>query len=429
MSDDNHKAPENLPKEGNPLPEKTVTADITPEYIGKCTNCGGAFDKRLKPLYCMKCGKILEAKLFAETPSPSPSSVSEEATEPRIKRDEFFCPRCHTQSLESQNPVFCITCGFRFPRDIQGKILIDPERYAFMPDNQPHEPISPMSFSPQFHMGTPPSNMGPSNMPGYQYPRYFKPKTWSVGAGIGVPLLTIFLQTVLLFVIMLFSSFDTTTPLIQFIMGSASLFFLIIPVLWVQRYYPERKLTLKERLKELGLNLDQYTPLEKTREILMGVLFGALGVLAVLGLQELSYWLIQAIYNLNPELLFTDEFAAQFLQENPATIFDLTLYVLNMLLFVGFSEEIMFRGFVQRSFETKLTKPAAILLTAIYFSLFHIFLYILSPPLFLFLLIPYLGVSLILGLLRFWRKDLLCPSVMHIVYNSLQTIIIFIIFF
>jgi membrane protease YdiL (CAAX protease family) len=88
----------------------------------------------------------------------------------------------------------------------------------------------------------------------------------------------------------------------------------------------------------------------------------------------------------------------------------------------------MFRGFVQRSFEAKLKRPAATLLTAIYFSFFHIFIYILSPPLFLFLFIPYLGISLVLGLVRNWRNDILAAAVLHIVYNTVQTIVLFFIF-
>jgi len=224
-----------------------------------------------------------------------------------------------------------------------------------------------------------------------------------------------------------FDSSSIDSNFATFLESALSLFFAIIPVLWVQRYYSQ-KLTLKERLKELGLDLEKYSRVEIGREILLGIVLGVTGVIIVIGLQYLSYELIESVYGINPDLLFNSSAEAQFGLSIPTDWGALLLIVLIMVIFVGFPEEIMFRGFVQRCFEAKLKKSAATLLTAIYFSFFHIFIYLLSPPLFLFLFIPYLGISLILGLVRNWRNDLLACAILHIVYNSVQTIILFFIF-
>jgi len=419
----NEKKSENpeISKIESPIEKKIET----PEHpdMEKCPQCGEFYEKSKKPLYCTKCGKILVE--MAQTIKP----------ETKIQtREDIFCPRCHFATKLKINPVFCMNCGYRFPRDQSGQILYDEEGYVYV-DQMGSNPISNQpsgSYSaPQF------TSPGEYNR-NYPQPQYFyqirKPKTWAMGPGFGVPLLAVALQFVLLLVITVASfyiSFPTVSSVVTtFLEGAFSLIFMIIPVLWVQRYYSQ-KLTFKDRLKELGLDLQKYSRQEKVREILIGCLFGVLGVLFVLGLQSLAYILVEKIYGVSPDIYFSSNSTAssQFGMSIPANWTEMILTVLMMLLFVGFPEEIMFRGFVQRCFETKLSKPAATLLTAVYFSLFHIIIYIQSPPLFLFLLIPYLGVSILLGVIRNWRQDLLAGAILHIVYNSIQTVFLFFMFF
>ena len=109
----------------------------------------------------------------------------------------------------------------------------------------------------------------------------------------------------------------------------------------------------------------------------------------------------------------------------PSKIVDLILFILTIVLFVGVPEEILFRGYVQKSFESKLSTNAAVFLTAVFFSLFHIIFFITLPPIFMYLFIPYFGISLLIGIVAKWRGNLYAAIVMHIVYDITQFIIIY----
>ncbi|MHA1618084.1 MAG: hypothetical protein ACTSVZ_02310, partial [Promethearchaeota archaeon] len=63
-----------------------------------------------------------------------------------------------------------------------------------------------------------------------------------------------------------------------------------------------------------------------------------------------------------------------------------------------------------------------------YFAIYHVYIFIVVPPIFFFLSISYLGLSIYMGFIRNWRKDIIAVSIMHMIYNSTQMIIIFIIF-
>ena len=154
---------------------------------------------------------------------------------------------------------------------------------------------------------------------------------------------------------------------------------------------------------------------------------GLISVFLVLLLQLISYYLIQLIYHVDVyNYLEADNFEGLMIQI-PINIFELMLFILMMSFLIGLPEEIMFRGFVQRSFENSLTKPAALLLTAVYFAIFHIYLYLLNPILFFFMIIPYIGLSIILGLIRNWRGDIIAAIFMHFVYNTTQTFVLYLI--
>jgi len=311
----------------------------------------------------------------------------EEIKENTIDPDVFYCPRCHSTSKRSENHLFCIKCGYRFLRGRQGELLIDQDNYGFLDGNTniPVNNLPPLSipqtynsFNEQRYYQPPPSNVYP------QYPSNFqkKKKDWSVGAGVGIPLLVFLISALLSFIVLLiivavnggnseFNSLET------FIVASTSLIFLIFPLLWVQRYY-SNKLTLKERFELLGFPQNKYSKKELLREILLGVFLGIIGIFLVFGLQTISYYIVYWSYGVDIINLMETAGVDQYTLTSPETSLDLILFVLMILLFVGVPEEILFRGFVQRSFETKLTKSAALFLTAVYFAIIHIFIRIIS---------------------------------------------------
>jgi membrane protease YdiL (CAAX protease family)/ribosomal protein S27E len=453
-------------------PEKTEGT-----HTFKCQNCGEEFSSSKKPMFCIVCGQKLTG--------PSNGQTNSE----KIPPETFFCPRCHAPHKFSGNPRFCMNCRYEFIRDATGNLLIDEANYGYMPgaNNQsvfpqstqityppyppyapypPYPPYLPMpqgypagpnsstslgqtaqmgptGSNPAVPQGYPPYQgyPGPQMYPGYAMPypppmyyKPIKPKTWNIGPGLLVPLLTMLglvgltLLFALIFLI-LNPNEDLKIGFLQtFILGSVSLLFFIIPMLWIQRYYPGRKLTFAERLKELGLPLDKYSRIEKVREILFGAVLGVLSVIFVMGFTSFSQWFTKVLFGVDV-LTYSNQGLMDQFNLDVKSGWDVLLFVATNLLFVGVPEEIMFRGFTQRCFEAKLKRPAATLLVAIYFALFHIFLYITVPPLFFYLFIPYLLLSIFLGVVRNLRGDLYAVISMHIVYNITQIIIIYFILF
>ncbi len=113
----------------------------------------------------------------------------------------------------------------------------------------------------------------------------------------------------------------------------------------------------------------------------------------------------------------------------------LFLFSIEMILIVGTSEEILFRGFMQKGLTRKLGNKAGIIVTALIFSLIHLIgllLIDLSSPIYIlisFLLsfIPYFAISLVLGLIYQWRNEnLIAVVITHGIYNTLTLISAFI---
>ena len=119
----------------------------------------------------------------------------------------------------------------------------------------------------------------------------------------------------------------------------------------------------------------------------------------------------------------------------PTDIPSLIVFCIVMILVIGTSEEILFRGFMQKGLVRSLGSKWGIIITAFLFSMIHLigilFLALESPFLFLisFLLsfLPYFAISLMLGLLYHSRHENLIANVIcHGVYNTLTIILAYI---
>ena len=318
-----------------------------------------------------------------------------------LEKDLFHCPICKQANQKSQKTFFCIHCGYQFPVDRNNQLILDENNFSIKFQKNKAKIISKK-----------------------------KKKNWRLLTGFTISFGTFLLASIAFFFILIgISNYTNIYPdsiLFTFIITLSSLLYFIIPVLWIQRYYPGI-LSMKQRLSELGVPLERYSRKELIREILLGFLLGLLAVFLALLLQLISFYLIKLIYNVD---IYNFMEAINFeglMVQIPNNIFDLILFILMMSFLIGLPEEIMFRGFVQRSFENSLTKPAALLLTAVYFAFFHIFLYILQPIIFLFSIIPFIGLSILLGLIRNWRGDIIACIFTHLVYNSTQIFILFLI--
>jgi membrane protease YdiL (CAAX protease family) len=89
-------------------------------------------------------------------------------------------------------------------------------------------------------------------------------------------------------------------------------------------------------------------------------------------------------------------------------VFEFILVVIVVSIVPAISEESMFRGFVQRSFELKLKPYIAIFLTAIFFSAYHFNPYGFLP---LFILGAYFGFA------AYKTRSLVVPMIMHFLNN------------
>lgn len=91
-----------------------------------------------------------------------------------------------------------------------------------------------------------------------------------------------------------------------------------------------------------------------------------------------------------------------------SNIFELTFVVIVVAVVPALSEETMFRGFIQRSFELKYKKYLAAIITAVFFSLYHFNPYGFVP---LFILGSFFGFA------AYKSKTLIIPMILHFLNN------------
>lgn len=101
-----------------------------------------------------------------------------------------------------------------------------------------------------------------------------------------------------------------------------------------------------------------------------------------------------------------------------SNIFELLLVILVVSVVPAISEEAMFRGFVQRSFELKLKPYLAILLTALFFSAYHF-----NPYGF----IPLLILGTYFGYTAYKSRSLVIPVFLHFLNNFSAVMLYYII--
>lgn len=163
------------------------------------------------------------------------------------------------------------------------------------------------------------------------------------------------------------------TEIILFVVGIGILTPLLQSYLYIQNYYIEVWATHSESINTLKSFFDSLNELvDKT----YGNLLRASGI---------------------PELLFV---------------------VLLVAVVPAISEEVMFRGFIQRSFELKIKPFIAALVTAVFFSLYHF-----NP----YGLIPLAVLGFYFGFAAYTSKTLLIPILLHFLNNFTAVMLYFII--
>ncbi|MDH3268791.1 MAG: CPBP family intramembrane metalloprotease, partial [Ignavibacteria bacterium] len=99
-------------------------------------------------------------------------------------------------------------------------------------------------------------------------------------------------------------------------------------------------------------------------------------------------------------------------------IVEMLLVIITISIIPAICEEVMFRGYVQRSFSFKFKSHTAALLTALFFALYHF-----NP----YGLIPLAIIGFYLGFAAYSSQSLVIPIVLHFLNNFFAVMLYFII--
>ncbi|MHA1730160.1 MAG: CPBP family intramembrane glutamic endopeptidase [Promethearchaeota archaeon] len=349
--------------------------------------------------------------------------------EVHISKEEIlsFCPNCGSKIIWSEELKFCIRCGiYIIPYIPKDQINLWFDRDQPLTDEEINVLYSTTHLPSQYSTKTP-----------SWYPTHrVIIKSWEWKAALGVPLLSFVVQiilTVIVFVIMIFVLFPSLQldpsnivippqfmDWILFLGYILSFVFLLIPYAMVGHYLPVNA-TKRDRWNAIGIPVGKMDGKHFLKEVGIGLSFAVLMTAVIIVVQYISGFLTELIYHIPAEQLIGES-----TEIVPTSLGFFIITIIFMFISIGPSEEVLFRGFCQKGLERSWGKNIALIITAVYFSLFHIFVYFFQPPIFFFFFFPYLSISLMLGFLYKWRDNIIAAIFAHACYNSLQFILAFI---
>ena len=335
--------------------------------------------------------------------------------------DWMFCPICGHNLPKVQNLKFCTKCGTNLKYIKENKRL---------PTSQNVNPYKSQITYRQYQ--PPPISYGPPKISDKELVDNREHKLWGTFHSIGLSLGAFMLMNIILGGFLTLITFftldiDKIYDLISnsYFLSFISLFeliFIVVPVIYVKKYLENP--SLKNNLILLGFTSRGYDRKKIIKEVLIGLSFAVIGVLLVTSV------------SISLELIIENIFNVEIIQDSseltdvgiPMDIPSLIVFAIVMILVIGTSEEILFRGFMQKGLVRNLGTKWGIIITAFIFSMIHLIGILLlaleSPFVFLisFLLsfLPYFAISLMLGLLYHWRNEnLITVVICHGVYDAL----------
>jgi len=347
----------------------------------------------------------------------------------------LFCPVCGNKIPEIEKLKFCIHCGDNLTYIKENKKIV------------PRKVVNPYIKQSQYsqHSNTP-IFYSPKKISSDEIIDTKNHELWGVSASIGVPLGAYLLINFLIagiFAIIIYISFNLEyifdfifNPYFLIFSSFFELIFILVPVLYVGKYLQNP--SLENRLGLLGFTLKGFDQKGILKEILIGLGFAVIGLLLV------------AVTAFLTEIILEFLFGIEIIQElsgitsdieiiiSGADILNLILLSLVMILIIGTSEEILFRGFMQKGLMRSLGTKAGIIITALIFAIIHvlgIFLTDVENPLTILIsfslsFIPYFAISLMLGLMYYWRKEnLIAVIITHGVYDTLTLLLVYIVYY
>jgi membrane protease YdiL (CAAX protease family) len=325
-------------------------------------------------------------------------------------QDWKYCPNCGAKIPETEKAIrYCVSCGVQF------------DNISFVIEKPIQMPKS-------------------TKLTEEELDKNREAALWSANASIGWPILSIFIMnavSIVPFIFLVIFIPDLSrlmdfieSPLFLIIFSASEFVFLIVPLIYVGQYL--EKPTVKNRFKSLGLYVEPPTLVYVIKELLLGIGFAILGFFLV-NLISLFLELFFSSLFIFPNI-FTAQAPSVDLESiiSSANIIEIILLVVIMIVIIGLSEEVAFRGFMQKGLVKNFGKKLGIWLTAIIFALIHVVtIFLTLSPLsilisFLTLFPPYLFLSLFLGYLFYWRNsNLIAPIVAHGVYDAITVLLVF----
>jgi membrane protease YdiL (CAAX protease family) len=344
-----------------------------------------------------------------------------------------YCPICGTKIPQVENIQFCIKCGVDL-QYINIHMRMPPRKNVIAVDST-YQPYSSKLTKPKRKR----KRLTEDDL------LNLKDKTlWGGGASVGITAaaygITNVLAIVPVVIIMFFiPNLEEIYNMLEdpyFIIFSSfiELAFIVVPLLFVGKYL--EKPTFNNRLIILGFSKKGFKKFQFLKEILIGLGFAVVGVLLVLFVSFAMEMLLSLIFGFEVVSDIVGSPGEVDILIASSDILSITLLVIIMIVIIGTSEEVLFRGFLQKGLVRSLGKSWGLLVTALIFTSIHlltIFLYLGSLTIFLisFFLtfFPYFAISLLLGLMYSWRKEnLIAVMITHGVYNAITIILAFLVY-
>jgi len=347
-----------------------------------------------------------------------------------VELDWEFCPICGHKIPKIQNLKFCTKCGTNI------KYIKDHKK---LPTTQSQNPYKSPVLYPQYQPT--PIYYGPPKISDEELINNKDHKLWGPSISIGLPLGAFLLMNFILggflaFITFFIQDMDELLELLSnsyfiSIISILELIFIIVPVIYIRKYL--KNPTIKNSLILLGFTSRNYDRKRISKEILIGLGFAVIGVILVVSVSIFIEVIIEILFRVEI-VQDSTELTGDIL---PPDIPSLIIFCIVMILLIGTSEEILFRGFMQKGLVRSLGSKWGIIITAFLFAMIHLigilffaledpFLFIIS---FLLAFLPYFAISLMLGLLYHWREENLIANVIcHGVYNTLTIILAYILY-
>lgn len=364
----------------------------------------------------------------------TPNSTSFENKKEISELGWSFCPVCANEIPKVLNLKYCIKCGTN--------LQYLKEHKRFKPVSRINPYVQDSSYAPY---PTPMIRYGTEKILDENILNTKEKKLWGKWDSIWLPLVAFLALNIIttgFFLLLMFFTTDISilselilNPYFIILISFFELIFIFFPVMYVGKYL--RNPTLGNRFALLGFTSRGYDKSAIFKEILLGILFGVIGIFLVLFVSVITEIILELVfsvdivYNINSDTSDVDIIISS------SDIFSIILFSIIMILIVGPSEEITFRGFMQKGLVRRTGNFWGLIITALIFSLIHvigILLIIPESPLdliisFLLTFFPYFAISIMLGLLYQWRhENLITVVITHGVYNALTLIITFIFF-